>query len=176
MRAEGDVHHAIHEGQPRPVQLPQWVEGEGGAIAPVAGARHCGRDGHRPGEFFCPGGDVERMKALDIGGSIGRALLGLGHDIQRVGGWIDDRRSGHADHGNQIRAGGVQIRNGNCGPSFDEQAGLPERRPGGVGVKRVHGVILGRHIDDVMDPLVRDRDIRHVERLRIDLLIDRIGE
>ena len=116
------------------------------------------------------------MKALDVGGSGGRTLLCLRHDVQRVGGWIDHRRSGHADRGDHIRAVGVQIRNGKCAPSVDEQAGLPERRALDVGIKSIHGVILGRHIDDIMDSLVWNRDIRHVERLRIDLPIDRIGE
>ncbi len=70
----------------------------------------------------------------------------------------------------------MDIGAGNRGSSVREQAGLPEGRPLDIGIKGVHGIVLGRDIDDVMGSLGRNRDTRHVEGLRIDLPIDRIGE
>jgi hypothetical protein len=57
-----------------------------------------------------------------------------------------------------------------------EKACLPQRRSLGIGIKGVHGVTLGRHVDYVMGSLPGDRHIRHVERLCVDSTINPICE
>ena len=45
-----------------------------------------------------------------------------------------------------------------------------------VGLERVHAVVLGHHVDDVVDALSRNRDPGQIERLSVDVAIHRVGK
>jgi hypothetical protein len=57
-----------------------------------------------------------------------------------------------------------------------DQAVVPERGTGIVGIERIDAIVPGRDKNDVVNSLPGDRDIRHVEGLSGDRAIDYIGK
>ena len=133
-------------------------------------------DQNRPAEFLGPGRDVERVEGVGVHGTSGGDRLGLGGDVERAGGRVDNGRAGDADLGGQVTLPGLSRRDGGDALRRVDEAIVPERGAGFVGVEGVDTVVLGGDEDDVVNSLARDRHASHVEGLGVDRAVDRVGE
>src|SRR5262249_50007556 len=87
---------------------------------------------------------------------------------------VDHRRRGYPDDWNYLTTS--RVGRGNRGDARRKKARLPQRRSAGVGVECVDAVIFGRYVDDIGGSLVRDSHLPDVQRVRINLRINRVGE
>src|SRR5208337_4347104 len=92
--------------------------------------------------------------------------LDLGGDVERPGGRVDNRCAGDADLGRHVELPGLRGRDAGSARRRVDQAVVPERGTGIVGIERIDAIDLGRDKNDVVNSLPGDRDIRHVEGLR----------
>src|SRR5207244_635938 len=87
-----------------------------GAVAPETIADDCWTT-----ELLQPAGHVERMQPEDKMHVTGDNLLGLGRQVKRVRGRVNDRRAGDADFGRDVVAADVGGGNrGHTRPGFEE--------------------------------------------------------
>ena len=110
-------------------------------------------------------------------------FLGLRDHIQCASQGVDDGGPGDADFrhdvGAQIRRRAVDVPRGNRGDSL---AGINETHPpqladaAVVGVEGVDAVMLRRDEHHIAEALPRNRDVREIQRLGVDVSIDRIGK
>src|SRR5262249_16875203 len=121
------------------------------------------------------GGDVEGVQPLHVVGGAADDLLGLDHDVHRVGAAVDDRRPGDADLGHDVAGDNVGLGDrGDAVGRVDETA-LPERAAA-VAVEGVDAVVLRGREDDVVRALAGDGQVGHVQRLRVGVAVDRVVE
>ena len=103
-------------------------------------------------------------------------LLGDRHDIDRVAGYVDDGSAGDSYLRHDVARVHVRRAHGGDAGIWVQEVGSPQRRRGtGVGIEGINTVALGRHHHDVVDPVSRNRHLRHVERLGVNITIQRIG-
>ena len=107
--------------------------------------------------------------------------FGHGDDVERVCGWVDHGSAGDAElwcDGKTIQDIGDTGRGLSC--RGIGEADLPERgtvRAGiGIRVECIDAVVLGGYEHNVVNSLAGDRDGGEVERLGVELSIDRPGE
>ena len=120
------------------------------------------------------------MQALNVVA----AFQGGANEVHGVCGRINDRRS--RDPNKRIDVGGAQVAVGDCGRAAGcavgrvEKRDLPEWSGVGaavvVGVEGVDAVVFGSDEDDVVGAFAGDRDVRHVERLSVDLRVHGLRE
>ena len=185
MRSPRDIDDTVHQEEAGPIQLPQRVEDDLGAPAPVAypddgGAADGGvipvdgvTDHDGSAHPLGPRPDVEGVKPLDVVRAAGRHLFGLRHDIQRPGDDVDDGRPGDADFWRNVLALDVLGRDRGDAIRRVNEADLPEQvGTAVVGVEGVHAIVLGRDEYHVMKRPTRNVDVRDVQRLRVDGAVD----
>src|SRR5262249_1165011 len=152
-------------------------DGDGGRVrvAAVQAADGGVPNGHNAvGGPVLAGGDVEGVEALHVVGNAVDHLLGLDHDVHRVGRAVDDRRPGDADLGHDVPGNDVGLGDrGDPAGRVDETA-LPELAAA-VSVEGVDAVVLrGREHDVVC--AARDGQVGHVKRLGVGVAVDRVVE
>src|SRR5712692_8001964 len=174
VRRECDVKDAVVEKQARALVCAQGVEGNLAVfIGSVAGAAHARRDQPRTPELLLSGRDVERMKMLLDDSGAGDPFR---RDVERSGRWVDDRRARDTNFGVDVsvadEGGGNRA---NALPGIDETR-VPKRRGARpVRVEGVNAVMLGSDVNDIVNAaLMREGDLRSVERLRVDVAVDRV--
>src|SRR5262249_38960832 len=154
------------EAQGRPVTADARAEyGDGGrvGVAAVRTADGSVADGHHAVDGpVLAGGDVEGVEPLHVVGGAGDDLLGLDHDVHRVGGAVDDRRPGDADLGHDVAGNDVGLGDRGDPVGRVDEGALPELAAA-VAVEGVDAVVLGGREDDVVRAAV-DGQVGHVQR------------
>ena len=126
-----------------------------------------------PAKFLRSGGDVERVKAMGIARAVGRVVFHHGHHVERSRRRIDHRRAGNA----HLRLDLVALKiSGGYGCSAFQQTQMPDRRSTFVRIECVNTVVLRGHINNVASTFAGDGNAGNIERLRINLPVDGIGE
>ena len=99
--------------------------------------------------------------------------LGLGHQIQNVRVGVDDRSTGNPNLGDDIIGPNITPGHGGDPMRRIDEAIMPENMAA-RGVNGIQAVMLGRHINDVMQPRFRTHGDVHAgldQRLGINLTI-----
>src|SRR5262249_32669838 len=139
-----------------------------------------GCDGHGPAKFLATVRDVKGMQALEVAAVFFR----LTDHVHRVRTGVDRGRSCNADLGIDVGSAQITVRYRGCTGSRSvsgvQQGNFPKRirvrAAVAVGIKGVDAVVLCSHKNDVVRALSRDRDVGDVERLRVNLSVDRLRE
>jgi hypothetical protein len=140
------------------------------AVAVGSGARNRRLNAYRTAKLLGGGADIERVQVLE-----NRAVeFDLGDDVQRTGGGVDHGRAGDAHFGGDIAAK-IQIRIGaDRAAAGRDQALLPVQRAR-VGINRIHAVMLGGDVNDVMGAAA-DGHVGQIQRLGENRAVHRGGE
>src|SRR5438105_9523290 len=150
------------------------------AIMAVAGSANSRLNDHRSAKFLSAGTQIQRVQPMNIIRVRPNNFLGFRLEINCPRLRIDDRRAGDPDLRGNVSGTNVRIRNGGHSGGRIEETGLPKGHgvAGGVIVRieRVNARMSGGDEYYVVDAFVADRHIRHVQRLRINLSINRVGE
>ena len=165
VRGKAHVHESVDQQKSRPLIFPLRIESQTPAGASTARSGHGRAHRDRPAEFLCSRSDVDRVQAQKIRARFQR----LAHDIQSIGGVIDDRRSSNPDFRNDVARTHVAIGHGRT--AIHDEAYLPQRSPARIRIERIKAVVFRSHVQHVMHALAGDRDSRHIQRLRIDVAI-----
>ncbi len=151
--APGDYHASVDQQQAGAGQFAERVE--------AAGCRNL----HRPAKLLDAGSNRQGMQPLHEPA----ALPGARQNVEGARRDIDCRRGRDADFRRDEAAAGVCGRHRATGKSHTPERGGGLRR----GIERVHAVVFRGDENDVMRALAGHRHLRHKQRLRIHVPIDR---
>src|SRR5262249_20344220 len=119
-----------------------------------------------------------RVQLVDVVVAVAADLLGLGGDVEGVGGVVDDRGAGDADLGHDVVAADVAVGHGGDAVGGVDEAALPVHAAalagaagGPVGVEGVDAVVLRGGEDDVARAAAGDGQVGLVERLGVDVAV-----
>ncbi len=134
-------------------------------------AWECRPDGLGAAKLFIPGRDVQRMQGLSVSGNSGRNLHGHRHEVDGIGGRVNDRRIRDADHGGDLGAV-TDIGDGNGGNPCGgiQETVLPIGHSRRIGIKGIGAVIFRNYVNHIVGSTA-NADLGHVERLGVDLAV-----
>ena len=142
------------------------------SLSPIPGAINDSGDNHRPAKLFRSARHIEGMQTLDEL----PVLFGLGNQIKRPRGGIDDGSAGNPDF--RVDVGATHIGGGyrrNTAAGVDE-AVVCQRIAPRVGIDSEHAVVLRCDVQNVMSSARNVLYVGHIQRLRVYVSIHRDGE
>ncbi len=177
IRGPRDVDGAVFDQQSRALILGARVERDVAVrVASVARAGHARLNQLRAARARGAGRDVDRVQPLREHAVLFRAR----HEVHRARGLIDRSGADDADVVDEVAIGATGL--ADVGALERQDVGrrirvgdLPQRRGGRriVRVERVDAVVVGRDVDDVADADAGYGHAGHVQRLSVDLVVDR---
>ena len=184
----GGINEAIGQRQRATLILLLGIESHPAAYTIHSVSCNRGRNHHRTKTSLRAVGDVQRVDCVKVICHPAADHTGERIHIKRPGNRVNDRRAGDAHFRYDVRIGVVVV----TGPKIfvrehprygrhrrRAEVRLPEqpaRRRRGFRIERIDRIVFRGDEQDVVPARPRNHHARHIQRLRIDAAIHRVGE